>query len=52
MAMQKQKKLKDSFMNQGFIHDDERAIDQLLTGLTLTPVQKADDQFAVDVSEL
>jgi hypothetical protein len=28
---------------------DDRGIDELLTGLTLTPVQRADDNFVKDV---
>ena len=41
--------LKNFFFNPSFLRDD-RAIDELLVGLTLTPVQRADDNFANDVS--
>ena len=43
--------LKNFFFNPSLLTGDERAIDQLLVGLTLTPVQRADDNFAVDVSK-
>ena len=41
--------LKNFFFNPSFLRDP-RAIDELLVGLTLTPVQRADDHFANDVS--
>ena len=44
-----QHQLKNFFFDPSFLKD-ERAIDELLVGLTLTPVQRADDNFASDVS--
>ena len=42
-------KLKEFFFNPSFLRDFP-AIDELLVGLTLTAVQRADDNFADDVS--
>ena len=39
----------DSFFNVDILRDD-RGVDELLTGMTLTPVQRADNNFADDVS--
>merc|ERR1719499_2990408 len=39
----------DSFFNVDILRDD-RGVDELLTGMTLTPVQRADNNFADDIT--
>ena len=50
ILLQKSQRLRDSFFNVDILRDD-RGVDELLTGLTLTPVQRADNNFADDVRE-
>ena len=46
--LQKSQRLRDSFFNVDILRND-RGVDELLTGMTLTPVQRADNNFADDV---
>ena len=39
----------DSFFNVDILRDD-RGVDELLTGMTLTPVKRSDNNFPDDVS--
>ena len=50
LFLQKSQRLRDSFFNVDILRDD-RGVDELLTGMTLTPVQRADNNFADDVRE-
>ncbi len=46
---QSQRQLRDSFFDIDTLRDD-RGVDELLTGMTLTPAERSDDNFVQDIT--